>query len=384
MKQVRVLVAGAGMAGLAQALALAKAGHAVTVIERAASLSQAGAGIQLGPNGLKPLDHWNVLEAVKQFACQPPRVQIRHWQTGANLATMDNSNIEQRYGYAPLTIHRADLQTVLLRACEQEPQIHIHLNQALSVQTQTALHEQYGTEVLIGADGLWSQTRHLLADTSAPRYSGKLAFRALVDMSRVPSEWHEPVGLWLGPNAHVVHYPVRNNTQLNVVAMWKSPEPTASTSEASWGDARHDNPLPAVFRGGHSSLLSLLEQCETGSLWALYDRPSQPVWHSKNTCLVGDAAHPMQAHLAQGASMAFEDAVVMAKCMGQQDSFEQDFAQFTQLRLPRTRMAQQKAAQFGQIYQAQGLTALARNVYLMSPLAKRQSNGLHWLYQGIQ
>jgi salicylate hydroxylase len=289
--------------------------------------------------------------------------------------------VMQRYGYAPLTIHRADLQTVLYEAARASGAIRLVFGQSFETERLAALHEHYGTSVLIGADGLWSQTRRVLGDTSAPRYSGKLAFRSLVPIHQVPVALQNDVGLWLGPGAHVVHYPVRAGTYLNLVAMWQSKQP--APQEQQWGSEQATPILSQVFSNACSTLQTLLHQCKSGAIWSLYDRPTQSVWHLGSTCLIGDAAHPMQAHLAQGASMAFEDAAVLAQVLGTQPTIEQDFILFTQLRLARTAAAQTKAARFGAIYQASGLTAWARDLYLSSPLARRQSNGLHWLYRGI-
>jgi salicylate hydroxylase len=381
MKQFKVLVIGAGMAGLAQAIALAKKGHRVTVLERSATLSEQGAGIQLGPNGLKLLDQWGLLDAVNHYACQPDQVQIRSWASDKTIATMNHSAIKQRYGYAPITIHRADLQAVLFAATKANPSIRIVFDQPFEAAQLASLHTTYDTSVLIGADGLWSQTRHLLGDASVPRFSGKLAFRSLLSISEVPQSMQKDIGLWLGPRAHLVHYPVRAGTHLNVVAMWQSALPTAQDQQ--WGQEQTTPIISQVFANACAPLQTLLRRCQAGSIWSLYDRPPQAIWHKGQACLVGDAAHPMQAHLAQGASMAFEDAAVMAQVLGTQSSVEQDFVLFTQLRSNRTAAAQNKAAQFGAIYQASGLIAWGRNLYLSSPLARRQSNGLHWLYQGI-
>lgn len=380
MKQVRVLIAGAGMAGLTHALALAGRGHSVTVIESASQLSSAGAGIQLGPNGLKPLQNLGVLESVLASACRPTEVAIRAMGSGKVIANMNNQQVGQRYGMAPVTVLRADLQSALLAACQQKSAIVLHLNQALLPEKIDALHRRFDTTVLIGADGLWSQTRHLLGDRSLPRFTGKLALRALLPMNKVATALQSQVGLWLGPGAHVVHYPVSGGAKLNVVAMWQSPAPadgsTAWDSEAAgflWQD---------VFSNACPELAALLSQCTNGSIWTLYDRPPSQAWYNDSVCLVGDAAHPMQAHLAQGASMAFEDAIAMGNCLGSHADFYTDFARFTELRYARTAAAQRKAAQYGKIYQAAGPLAWARNAYLASPLASMQSNGLAWLYAG--
>ncbi len=387
MKQVRVLIAGAGLAGLAQALALAQRGHRVIVIEKSERLSPIGAGIQLGPNGQAPLQALGVLSAVERHACHPPQVSIRAWRSGKLISRMSHEAVKQRYGYAPLTVHRADLQTALFEACQQQAGIQIHLNQPLNNQ---AVHTQWNTDVLIGADGLWSQARQLVGDTAAPRYSGKLAFRALLDMNQVPAAMQTDIGLWLGPNAHIVHYPVSAGRQLNLVIMWRDAATATEFSQtqpfANWGVEQATSPaieqMRHQLRTACEPIEQLLQRCQSGSVWRLYDRPAQVPWHSGTTCLIGDAAHPMQAHLAQGAAMAFEDAIVMARCLGTQDSYEQDFTVFTQQRFTRTAQAQRRAAAYGKIYQASGFTALARNIFLASPLAKANSNGLAWLYQG--
>jgi 2-polyprenyl-6-methoxyphenol hydroxylase-like FAD-dependent oxidoreductase len=380
MKQVRVLIAGAGMAGLAHALALAQRGHRVTVLERAKRLTSVGAGIQLGPNGLKPLQKWGLLNAVQARACQPSDVEIRSWQSGQVIARMSNHATKQKFGLAPITLLRADLQEVLLVACQASANIDLHWDCTVRPDGVSALLKQFDSEVLLGADGLWSQVRHVIGDTTAPRFTGKLAFRALIPTAQLSARWHRQVGLWLGAGAHLVHYPVKGGAQLNLIAMWQSARP--ANSDQPWGQESVPAPWHSSFAQASDALAELFEQCPTGSLWSLFDRPPSKPWHSHNICLVGDAAHPMQAHLAQGASMALEDAQTMSQVLGTHADFNSDFTQFTQQRFARTSLAQKKAAQYGQIYQASGMTAWARNLYLSSPLAKAQSNGLAWLYRG--
>jgi salicylate hydroxylase len=418
--QKPVLIIGGGIAGLAAALTLARIGYRSVVQERNAQFQAVGAGIQLGPNALRLLDRLGLLSKLQHYSCDIKSVSIRSLQTGQAIAQFDQGLLLQRYGYTTQAIHRADLQRVLVDAATQESLIEIQLG------SRTEINEALQSElwsVIIGADGLWSTARHFVTTSvqgnkpahqqssdqalEQPNYTGKVALRALVSSTQFNSttahaasagssfQLLKDVGLWLGASRHIVHYPVQNGKSLNIIAMARLPEHQAlewakqnhnditNNPSAAWSRAVPRERALALFDGSHSALTEILKQASSFEYWQLFDRPSLGNFHRDRVCLIGDAAHPMQAHLAQGASLAIEDAFVLAGCIENAGNIEAALQQFSTLRTARCTQAQAKARLYGNIYQASGLTALGRNLFLKSPFAKANSAGMDWLYRGV-
>ena len=390
------LIAGGGIAGLTHALTLSRAGHRVQVLEQAAALVATGAGIQLGPNALRRLDQLGLLDALYQLGAKPNAVSIRDLASGNPIKQLDLFSIEKRYGYPILCIHRADLQQVLIDACEREPNFSLLTQRRLqSVQNMTAgVSVQCGDSdggvqtltgnALIGADGLWSRVREQLIGDGPPTTTGKIAFRALIPLhdliQQTQINWvAKQTGLWLGANAHVVHYPI--GAHLNIVVMMRGASlihqwDHAATIQSLFEQVQLAHPAPIAKQLGQ--LLGAIQTC---SVWTLFDRPAIRRWHDGNICLTGDAAHPMQAHLAQGASMAIEDAFAMRSAIQTNDSPSDAFAAFAAQRFTRTSLAMRKAKQYGNIYQAAWPVSAARNLFLKSPLSNWNCAGMDWLYR---
>jgi salicylate hydroxylase len=358
------------------------------VQERNAQFQAVGAGIQLGPNALRLLDRLGLLGKLQAYSCPVRSVLIRGLDDGQLITQINQDVLEQRYGYASIAIHRVDLQQVLVDAAMQEPLIDVQLGSRSELSHLDSQEQWLG---IIGADGLWSSTRPFVAglvDNTAleqPNYTGKIALRALAPMTQASTL--KDVGLWLGANRHVVHYPVRSGSYLNIIAMARLPEAQAlswaQSDDNSWNRSIPREKALALFDGSHHSLMDVLRSARSFDYWQLFDRPALTQFHRDRVCLVGDAAHPMQAHLAQGASLAIEDAVVLGGCIERAKSIEAAFEQFSALRVARCTQAQNKAKQYGNIYQAGGLTAIGRNLFLKSPFAKANSAGMDWLYRGI-
>jgi salicylate hydroxylase len=418
--QKPVLIIGGGIAGLAAALALARIGYRSVVQERNALFQTMGAGIQLGPNALRLLDRLGLLSKLKDYSCDIKSVSIRSLQTGHAIAQVDQGLLLQRYGYTTQAIHRADLQRVLVDAATQESLVEIQLGSKTEI--NEALQSQQWSAI-VGADGLWSTARQFVTTAGQshgpahqqsinqapeqPNYTGKVALRALVPSTQLSStiaraaterssfRLLKDVGLWLGANKHVVHYPVQNGQALNIIAMARLPEPQAlewakqnhnditNNPSTAWSRAVPREKALALFHGSHSALTEILKLAPSFDYWQLYDRPSLNNFHRDRVCLIGDAAHPMQAHLAQGASLAIEDACVLAGCIEKSGNIEAAFQQFSTVRTARCAQAQAKARLYGNIYQASGLTAMGRNLFLKSPFAKANSAGMDWLYRGV-
>jgi 2-polyprenyl-6-methoxyphenol hydroxylase-like FAD-dependent oxidoreductase len=419
--QKPVLIIGGGIAGLAAALTLARIGYRSVVQERNAQFQAVGAGIQLGPNALRLIDRLGLLDQLQAFACTTHSVWIKSLHTGQAIAQIDQRLLAQRYGYPNLAIHRADLQRVLVEAARQEPLIAIQLGSRTTI-GESIQSDQWSA--IVGADGLWSAARQWVVGSSPrisgntdepdanhflqqPNYTGKVALRALIPSALLnakvqPVTTDRPsfnalkhVGLWLGAHRHVVHYPVQQGQSLNMIAMAQLPEDQARewTRSTTNDDAKNPNAawsrrVPrdkalALFDGSDSALSDILKLAPTFDYWPLFDRPSLNVFHRDRVCLIGDAAHPLQAHLAQGASLAIEDAFVLAGCIERANSIETAFQAFSRARVARCAHAQAKARLYGNIYQASGLTAMGRNLFLKSPLAKANAAGMDWLYRGI-
>lgn len=386
-----IIVAGAGIGGLTAALALARKGFRVVIVEQAPELSETGAGLQLSPNVTRLLIELGLGDKLQAHSVAPEWLVIRRGRNGGEIARMRlGTDIAFRFGAPYWIVHRADLQAVLRDAALAQPDIVLQLGARVEgfathqdgVTVQIRRDDQLSDEraaALIGADGLWSMTRSALGDASAPRFSGRTAWRATVPVSAMPAEFRGPaIHLWLGRSAHLVHYPVRAGHLVNIVAIvgdtwqaegWSAPGTPAELLKRfgtlSWGDAA----------------LSVLQTPESWLKWALFERPPLRRWGQGRMTLLGDAAHPMLPFLAQGAAMAIEDAMVLADCLGQQpDNVAEALRNYEALRHGRTARVQRAARFTGDMYQLDGPLAVARNVLLRRMGSKRLRARYDWLY----
>nr|WP_255520192.1 FAD-dependent monooxygenase [Ramlibacter aurantiacus] len=382
-----MVVAGAGIGGLAASLAATRAGWQVRVLEQAASLSEVGAGIQLGPNATRVLRDFGLLDAMAARAAHPQRLVARDAACGRELASLPlGPAFDRRYGAPYLTVHRADLQATLLQAVREagvDLQTGARVQDLQLAQGRVRLRRSAASaleaDAAVGADGLWSALRQWLLGDGPPRASDHVAWRALLPMQDVPAPFRAPeVHAWLGPRLHAVSYPVRAGEALNLVCVI---EQSTSGDRAGWDDpAASAGPDLARLRLG-GPLRELLECVPAWGMWVLHDRPplAGPAGMARGPlALLGDAAHPMRPYLAQGAAMALEDAHVLGRLLATQLPVEQAFARYAQARWARCARVQRRSLRNGVIFHAAGPLRLARDASLR--LLGARLMDLPWLY----
>lgn len=391
MNSPQVLITGAGIGGLAAALACSRAGRRVQVFERAPAFSEVGAGIQLGPNVVKVLQAWGLDTALAQVAVFPEQLQVRSALTGEVLATLRlGEKALQRYGAPYVTLHRADLHQLLLNAVEAQAGVRLHLNTEVQGFLQTPqdvrLHTLQGVEkvgeALIAADGLWSSVREQLLGDGQPRVTGHLAYRALLSQHSLPERLRsQHITVWLGPHLHVVQYPVRGGEWLNVVAIVHGSIPGDAQSWDHSGNGTH---LSSVFKGTCLRLQALIEAAAEWRLWVLHDRPpvhSADALTQGRVALLGDAAHPMRPYLAQGAGMAIEDAACLGGVLTQSTQDVPGLLQrYAVLRWQRNARVQARAIRNGEIFHFDGVARWGRDMALK--MFGERLLDLPWLYGG--
>ena len=415
-----ILIAGAGIGGLAAALALSRTGLRVTVLERADAFGEVGAGVQLGPNAFGVLAGWGLRDALLQVVNFPDMLQTRDAATNRLLGELPLGDTARRnYGFDYATIHRADLHQALLDAVRQQPQVSLHLNAKIAlisesetaVQVTTAQGDSYSADALIGCDGLWSQVRKHVLGEQMPLATGHVAWRALLPMHVVPLELQsERVTAWMAPKTHAIAYPVRRSQFLNLVVITEDDQPTATPNPQSWSrDATGLSPLKLMKLGAQmgiqpayllpsvlSNLLQKVTEPEGGgwTRWTLFDRDpmtsSVDMAHPAHPriALLGDAAHPMRPYLAQGAAMALEDAQALA--VGFADAFSQGnndlsvqipavLQQYAQNRWQRAARVQAHSRRNGSIFHLQGPLRWGRDAALA--LLGPRLMDVPWLYR---
>ena len=386
-----ILIAGAGIGGLTAALTLARSGYRVVVAEQAEKLTDAGAGIQLSPNATRILQSLGLAERLTASAVVPDGLSIRSAGSGAEIAYMPiGQAMEFRYGAPYWMLHRGDLQAALVEAVAEQPDVVVRLGTrvedfAIHAKGITAqLRDARGTSedrvpALVGADGLWSTTRTRLGDTSKPDFRDRTAWRALLPASAVSEAFRRPVTrLWLGPNAHLVHYPVRGGTLINIVAIvadrWKSPGWTAPGARDQL--LRHFTPERWA-----KPARDLVATPESWVKWALFDRIEPGFPSLGPVTLLGDAAHPMLPFLAQGAATAIEDAEILARCLTLPVADpEPGMRRYEAMRGARVRRVQQEARANSRTYHMSGPAALARNLAMRLMGGDRLRARYDWLY----
>ncbi len=398
MTDKRVLIVGAGIAGLAATLACGQTGLPVHLIERAPAFQEVGAGIQLGPNVTRIVQRWGLGAALEQVASLPDILQVRSAVTGRELGRLPlGQDMRQRYGAPYATVHRADLHQLLLHAVQAQGLAQMHLGGELKRFEQTGegvtVRLSGGStelgDVLLGADGLWSVVRRELLNDAAPGPSGHLAYRALLRQSDMPASLRsQQVTVWLGPRLHAVQYPVRGGDWLNLVVIvhggadWMQAANSTPGQLANWNQEADRAQLQQALRGTCTTLNELVDAAPAWRLWILCDRPPMngPHEHARGrVALLGDAAHPMRPYLAQGAGMAIEDAAAIAQVLSASyPTVEIALQEFAQRRWARNRQVQERSRRNGQIFHATGPVRWGRDA-AMAVLGTRLLD-MPWLY----
>ena len=390
----QLLIAGGGIGALAAALSSARAGWQVRLYEKAEVFSEVGAGLQIGPNATRILQGWGLGQALERLAAFPDKLLVRSAPSGRELASLSlGSRCQRRYGAPYATLHRADLHSMLLDSVRLRPEVKLHLNSPVTGYTDTpegvqlAWADGYSVEgdALIGADGLWSQVRLQALEDHVAQPTGHLAYRALVRQSDLPTTLRsQQVSVWLGPDMHLVSYPVSGGEWLNVVMFTQGQVPD---DHQDWDHAGlRDNVLTAT--AGHcAELTALVEAVPAWRLWALCDRPpvaSAAQMACGRVALLGDAAHPMPPYLAQGAGMAIEDAAELGRCLAGVVKPVADvplaLSHYALNRWQRNARVQARAVRNGQIFHATGPLRLGRDIALK--LLGHRLLEMPWLYAG--
>jgi salicylate hydroxylase len=389
----QALIVGGGIGGLAAATAAVRAGWEARLFERADRFSEAGAGIQLGPNATRILFGWGLREELENIAAFPERLRVRSALDGRALGMLELGDpFARRYGAPYATVHRADLQQLLLdtaRARGVELRLASPVRDA-TVQGEAVLLDgpggkQIEGDALVGADGLWSAVRGSVATDGPPRDTGHVAYRALAAQRDLPARVRGfDVRVWLGPRLHVVAYPVRGGERLNVVVLV---EGSASGSNLrDWDQAATFSALQAAAGPLCPELQELLIAMPGWRLWALHDR--DPVRGADDIArgpiaLMGDAAHPMLPYFAQGAGMAIEDAKELERAFVAVRDGVADvplaLRRYALNRWQRVARVQALSRRNGWIFHARGPHRWARDM----ALRLRSPRGLDqpWLYQ---
>ncbi len=380
-----VLISGCGIGGLAAALAIAATGAKVRVFEKRKDPSEEGAGIQIGPNGTRILQDLGVADALREHVAIPEALQVFEGRSGSRLNAMPLGPwLADRHGAPYWVLHRIDLHKALREKAEQHPSITLQLGVAITDAKTTADGieifsdgQLVGTgNLLVAADGLRSTLRQKLFDAGELKYTGKSAARTVIARSEVPDGIpKDDVAIWLAPEGHVVHYPVRQGRELAIVVIRNT-----TTPDEGWATQVEPEWVLSAVAGFANPVRQLISASSDWRKWALFGTPAFRTWRNGRIVLLGDAAHPILPFFAQGAVLALEDAHVLAKELASQSEIESALEAYSRARLPRATTVQNASKRNGEIYHMSQPMSLARNMTLRLAPPKQLMARYDWLY----
>jgi len=384
-----ILIAGAGIGGLAAALGLARNGFDVEVLERAPVLGEIGAGIQLGPNAFHAFDYLGVGDAARAMAVYIDKLRLMDAMTAEDICAIDlGENFRRRFGNPYGVVHRGDLHGVFQRACLESPRITIRTGctveryeqDGASVTVRLASGESVTGGLLIGADGLWSKVRRQVVGDGMPRVTGHTTYRSVIPTGQMPEDlrWNAAT-LWAGPKCHIVHYPLSGWKVFNLVVTYHNdaPEPVAGLPVS-------EEEVMAGFQHIHPKARDIIRHGKDWKLWVLCDRDPVENWVDGRVTLLGDAAHPTLQYMAQGACMAMEDGVCLAhELAASPDDHGAALERYRGQRVLRTARIQLQSRAVGEhIYHPSGAHAALRNSIMSAKTDAEWYDTLAWLYGG--
>jgi 2-polyprenyl-6-methoxyphenol hydroxylase-like FAD-dependent oxidoreductase len=380
-----ILVAGGGIGGLAAALALTRQGYAVKVLEQAPQLGEIGAGIQLGPNAFAAFDALGIGEKARGRAVYTEEMVMHDALDETLVGRIPTGELfRKRFGNPYAVIHRADVHKSLLEGAQESERIEVLTSTTVQSVDQdvdsVTVHDTNGGKhrgvALIGADGVKSAVRRQYVGDQA-RVSGHVVYRAVVDKKDFPLDlqWNA-ASIWVGPNCHLVHYPLRGGEQYNVVVTFHSREKEEwSVREGSREEVQ------SYFEGICARARQLIDLPKDWKRWATADREPIGQWTYGRVTLLGDAAHPTLQYLAQGACMALEDGVTLGEALRVNGGdFGRAFAHYERSRIARTARVVLSAREMGRIFHAKGVERLVRNELWNGRTPERFYDAVEWLY----
>jgi 3-hydroxybenzoate 6-monooxygenase len=371
-----VIVVGGGIGGISATLALARQGLRVRVLERAKEFGEVGAGIQIAPNCTRILHEYGLLDEAKKLGVLPEKMVMRDALDARELTRLDLRDLERRYGFPYMVIHRSDLHGIFLRACERagvelltDQPVVGYENTNTGARVRLADGRLNGARVVIAADGLNSTARDLLVGDT-PVNSGYVAYRAAIpiDRARRSGVAETDIVVYIGPRCHFVQYPLRGGEMFNQVAVFESAKVRAGQEDGGTPDE-----LDAAFEGTCGNVRQGIPLMWRDRWWAMVDRDPITTWVYGRIALLGDAAHPPLQYLAQGAIMAIEDGWVLAQHLsglktvttdGLDADWDAALAAYQAVRVEHCRRVVLTARKWGELWHLDGTRRRQRNAIL--------------------
>jgi 3-hydroxybenzoate 6-monooxygenase len=377
-----VLIIGGGIGGLSAAVALTRKGIRVRLYEKAAEFGEVGAGLQIAPNCTRILADYDLLDEVKSLGVLPTAMVMKDAVDSSELTRLDLEDLERRYGFPYMVIHRSDLHGTFLRAAQR---LGVDLRTGMAATGYDNVTLPSGlpgarvtfadgstdqAETVIAADGLHSVARGLLVDDE-PVNSAYVAYRGAVPIEKVRENdvSETDVVVYIGPRCHFVQYPLRGGKMFNQVAVFESPK--ALAGEADWGTP---DELDHAFDGTCTQIQQGLPLMWRDKWWRMFDRDPIMTWVTGRIALLGDAAHPPLQYMAQGAIMAIEDGWVLAEHVAAQEAnrtgsgsgvdWDAALAAYDAVRPEHCRRVVNTARYWGQLWHLDGVARAQRNVVL--------------------
>ena len=384
-QKLPVLVAGGGIGGLAAALALVRQGFNVKVLEQAPEMGEIGAGIQLGPNAFHAFDALGIGEKARARAVYTDEMVMHDAVDGSLVGRIPTgAAFIKRFGNPYAVIHRVDVHKSLLEGAAETGRVEfLTSTRAVRIEQDAdsvTLFDQHGVAhrgvALVGADGVKSVVREQFVGDPA-RVTGHVVYRAVVDKKDFPADlqWNA-AAIWVGPNCHLVHYPLRGGEQYNVVVTFHSRQ------QEEWGvtDGSKEE-VQSYFDGICPKARQLIDLPKTWKRWATADREPIGQWSYGRVTLLGDAAHPTTQYMAQGACMAMEDGVTLGEALRVNDNdWSKAFDLYQRSRVARTARIVLSSREMGRIYHAKGVERLVRNDLWKGRTPERFYDAMEWLY----
>jgi salicylate hydroxylase len=384
-KNLPVIVAGGGIGGLAAALALVRQGFDVQVLEQAPEIGEIGAGIQLGPNAFHAFDALGVGDKARGRAVYTDYMVMHDALDEYQVGKIPTGEaFIKRFGNPYAVIHRVDVHKSLLEGAVETGKVEFITSTRVErveqdgagVTAFCANGKTYQGQALIGAEGGKSVVRQQYVNDPA-RVTGHVVYRAVVEKEDFPEDlrWNA-ASIWVGPNCHLVHYPLRGGEQYNVVVTFHS------RNQEEWGvtDGSKDE-VESYFQGICPKARQLIELPKTWKRWATADRDPIDTWVFGRAAILGDAAHPTTQYLAQGACMAMEDAVTLGEALRvHNNDWTQALALYQKSRVARTARIVLSAREMGRLYHAKGVERLVRNDLWKGRTPERFYDAVEWLY----